>query len=189
MANFKPAFDVTMGHEGGYVNDPDDLGSETYRGISRKHNPDWAGWSTIDNFKQSNAFPNNINDAELATQVEEFYKARYWNPFRGDEINSAAIANELFDSSVNMGVTRAVQFLQESLNLLNRNGKSWAEIGEDGDFGKKTLKALNEALAKDETSLFSVMNILQGMHYIALMKRSPVQEKYARGWFKRVRTV
>mgnify|MGYP002725676964 CR=1 FL=1 len=189
MAQFKQAFDVTMSHEGGYVNDPDDRGGETYRGISRIHHSDWSGWAKIDLDKQADGFPANIDDQALAVNVEEFYKAHYWDPFRGDEISSQTIATELFDSGVNMGVARAVQFLQESVNLLNRNGKSWDEIQEDGDFGKNTLKALNAALVIDETTLFNVMNVLQGTHYVNLMRRSPVQEKYARGWFKRVRTI
>ena len=39
MADFNDAFDETMGHEGGYVNDSNDAGGETYRGISRRFNP------------------------------------------------------------------------------------------------------------------------------------------------------
>jgi len=34
--------------------------------------------------------------------------------------------------------------------------------------------------------LLKIMNVLQGMHYISYMNKSPVQEKYARGWFGRV---
>lgn len=34
--------------EGGYVNDPDDQGGETYCGIARKHHPGWPGWQTVD---------------------------------------------------------------------------------------------------------------------------------------------
>jgi len=35
--------------------------------------------------------------------------------------------------------------------------------------------------------LLKVMNIFQGMHYIEYMRKDPVQEKYARGWLKRVK--
>ncbi len=188
MAQFNQAFRITAAHEGGYVDDPDDRGGETYRGISRKHHPDWSGWAILDGFKSHPTFPANIDDGALDASVAAFYKSLYWNPFQGDDLSSQLIANELFDSGVNMGVSRAVHFLQEALNLLNRNGASWDEIAEDGDFGKNTMKALNAALAKDELSLFNLMNVLQGMHYINLMRKSPVQEKYARGWFKRVRS-
>jgi len=57
----------------------------------------------------------------------------------------------------------------------------------DGAFGTNTLNALNSYLAIDNNSfLLKIMNILQGMHYINYMNKSPVQEKYARGWLERV---
>lgn len=42
-----------LGHEGGYANHPADKGGETYRGISRKANPDWVGWKYIDEVKRT----------------------------------------------------------------------------------------------------------------------------------------
>ena len=35
MANFEEAYKKTSDFEGGYVNDEDDAGGETYRGIAR----------------------------------------------------------------------------------------------------------------------------------------------------------
>lgn len=35
MAIFNSAFKITMGNEGGYANNPDDSGGETYAGIAR----------------------------------------------------------------------------------------------------------------------------------------------------------
>ena len=49
------------------------------------------------------------------------------------------------------------------------------------------MTALNQYLAiDDESFLVKVINILQGMHYIDYMTKSPTQEKFARGWLKRV---
>ena len=39
MANFDEEFNRIIFVEGGYVNDKDDAGGETYLGISRKANP------------------------------------------------------------------------------------------------------------------------------------------------------
>ena len=191
MANFEESFYKTMGHEGGYVNDPNDAGSETYKGISRRYNPSWNGWILIDDCKK---FDFSIKDClrmnnQMDGLVMDFYKDRYWNPWWGDEIDSQEIANEMFDTSVNMGVSRAVKFLQKSLNYLNRNGRLYSDIVEDGDFGKNTMRAYNSLPKEDIPTLYKMMNVLQGMHYMNYMSRSPIQEKYARGWFKRVEII
>jgi lysozyme family protein len=189
MADFKEAYDITLGNEGGYDNDPDDVGGETYRGIARKYWSNWEGWQIVDEAKHEPNFPKNLaNNEELnEVLVPAHYKENFWDKFDGDEIPVQFLANELFDTGVNMGVSRAVKFLQTALNVLNRNGKLYPDIEEDGAFGKNTLHALNSYLSTDAASLlFKIMNILQGMHYIEYMKKDPVQEKYARGWFNRV---
>ena len=192
MANFEQAFQITLGHEGGYVFDPDDAGGETYRGVARRYHPNWSGWEIIDQLKQQSDSRRQLNkrldeNRPLQSQIQSFYKQHYWDRFQGDLIASQDLAEELFDTGVNMGVHRAVRFLQEGLNLLNRNQKSFKDILEDGKSGPGTLGALEAYLAKDPAEyLLKIMNILQGMHYIEYMRKSPTQEKYARGWLKRV---
>ncbi|MFQ5587022.1 MAG: glycoside hydrolase family 108 protein [Thermodesulfobacteriota bacterium] len=193
MANFNEAFIKTAAHEGGYVNDPDDAGGETYKGVARRYNPSWSGWEIIDIIKQETESSSELKKSleqneQLQSEVRLFYKQFYWDRFWGDEVPVQEIAEELFDTGVNMGVRKAVSFLQESLNLLNRNQKSYADIGEDGLFGPTTLRTLETYCKNDKpSSLLTVMNILQGMHYIERMRKNPVQEKYARGWLKRVK--
>lgn len=191
MAEFELAYNITLEHEGGYVNDPYDIGGETYRGIARSYNPDWEGWLIIDNAKHQDNFPNSLKDSiVLSNMVKRFYKQNYWNLFWGDKISNQDIANELFDTAVNMGVYTSVKYLQISLNILNRSGSLYPDIVEDGKFGTNTLNTLNKYLSIDKASLlYKVMNILQGMHYIDYMRRSPIQERYARGWFSRVRFI
>lgn len=180
MADFKKAFEITMGHEGGYVYDPTDAGGETYRGISRRYNPQWEGWELIDKTKP------NISHFDLDLFVRKFYRVSYWDVNRLDEF-SQEIANEMFDTGINMGVVRAAKFLQRALNYLNRNGSLFPDLVDDGIIGSKTFSAmLRIAHAKDGEVLLKIMNVLQGMHYLDYMKKSPTQEKYARGWFKRV---
>jgi len=178
MANFDEAFDKTMGHEGGYVNDPTDAGGETYRGIARVYNPQWEGWDIIDDTKP------NINDSELDPYVRQFYEERYWDVNRLDEFPQS-IANEMFDTGVNMGIGRAAKFLQECLNYLNRNGQLFTDLVVDGAIGSASLNALAK-VKKDEEILLTMLNVCQGRHYMDYMRKSPIQEKFARGWFKRV---
>lgn len=190
MAAFENAYQITSGHEGGYDNDPDDVGGETYKGVARRYYPDWEGWVVIDGYKANNnpKFPECLDvNTPLQNMVKKFFKQTYWNLFWGDAIPNQTIANELYDTAVNMGVSRAIKYLQIGLNVLNRNGKLYADIVEDGKFGDNTLKALNAYLTTDGPELlYKVMNILQGMHYIEYMKKSPIQEKFSRGWLERI---
>jgi len=188
LANFLEAYNITMKNEGKYSNDATDVGGETYCGISRRYHPSWDGWKIIDNYKNKPGFPNTAyKDDELASLVELFYKATFWDINLLDYFSSQKIANEMFDSSVNMGIGRVVKFLQRALNVLNKNGSLYPDLVEDGKVGSNTLKALNSYLEhKDESFLYKVMNILQGMHYIEYMTKSPTQEKFAFGWLERV---
>lgn len=188
MADFKPAFNKTLQFEGRYSNDPDDAGGETYKGISRRYHPDWDGWERIDSLKEGPNFPANCEaDPDLEEEVKDHYRQFYWNRFLGDEIPEQNIAEELFDTAVNLGVGRAVSFLQQGLNVLNRNETLYADLVVDGSLGPKTLGILKAYLENDRPDiLFKIMNVLQGKHYIDYMTQSPVQEKFARGWFSRV---
>jgi len=188
MANFDIAYDITLAHEGVYNNDPTDAGGETYKGVARKCHPSWAGWAIIDAAKEEPGFPGNLKDnIVLDFMLREFYKTNYWNKFDGNGLSEQLLANELFDTGVNMGVSRAVEFLQKALNVLNRNGKLYDDIGEDGKFGNDTIGALNAYLSTDSVNLLlKIINVLQGMHYIEYAKKSPKQEMYMRGWMSRV---
>jgi len=188
MANFDIAFQKTMGAEGGYDNDPTDAGGETYKGITRKYEPNWEGWTIIEELKNQPNFPKNLEyDQNLQALVKRVYKEKYWNINKLDLVSDQGIADEMFDTGVNMGTKRAAQYLQIGLNCLNRNQTMFADIDEDGKIGNATLTALNILLAKDgNETLLKIMNVLQGMHYIDYMRSNPAQEKFARGWFTRV---
>ena len=188
MANFEEAYGKTMGHEGGYVHDPDDVGGETYKGIARKYNGSWSGWATIDSHKSDSNFPSCLDDIdELQTSVHSFYKQKYWDVNKLDDVGSQAVGEEMFDTGVNMGTGRASKFLQRALNYLNRNGSLYSELTVDGAIGPASLSALKRVLSDgDEAVLLTMLNVLQGQHYMNYMDDSPSQKKYARGWFKRV---
>ncbi len=182
MADFNEAFDITMGHEGGYTNDPDDAGGETYRGIARNYHPSWSGWNIIDDTKP------NIDNARMDPHVREFYEASYWDVNALDYFDDQDVANEMFDTGVNMGTGRAGKFLQECLNYLNRNGSLFGDLVVDGKIGQASLAGLNEIESHGDCEILLIMlNVCQGRHYMEYMTKSPTQEKYARGWFKRVK--
>ncbi len=186
MANFKKAYKKLSLIEGGYVNNPHDPGQETYKGISRKYHADWAGWEIIDIYKK--ARPDNFRSlietsSHLNILTEDFYKRIYWDYFCLDDIKDQSIAHELFESSVNIGKPKTTEFLQESLNLLNRDQTLYEDIWEDGVFGPKTKVTLFTCLEnKDGKYLYNLLNIFQGYKYIEIGN-----ERFIRGWLKRIK--
>ena len=128
MANFDIAFKRTAKFEGGYVYDPDDNGGETYAGISRKANPKWAGWKTIDSAKKKSNFPKSLkNDIILQTQVKTLYRTNYWNTIWGDKITNQDVANDLYDTGVNMGVAMSIKLAQRQFRM-TQTGKMSDEL-------------------------------------------------------------
>jgi lysozyme family protein len=66
-------YEIVMKYEGGYVNHPNDLGGETYKGIARNAHPNWEGWKFID---QKRPVPEDL--------VRRFYYEQFWKPLRCD---------------------------------------------------------------------------------------------------------
>lgn len=188
MGNFILSYNRTSKFEGGYSNQKDDKGGESYKGISRVFHPFWNGWKIIDNYKSKKFFPNNlVGDSELELLVKDFYKIEFWNKIQGDAILNQELADELFDMSVNFGAVKAIIYLQRALNILNKNKLSYNDIIVDGVFGTKTLMALSSCIkANGWDLLLNVLNGFQIKHYIEIMERNPSQEIFI-GWFKRVK--
>lgn len=128
MANFDKEFNELILTEGGYVNDKDDAGGETYLGISRKNNPKWIGWKVIDAEKKKglkNITSRLKKDEVLTNNAKLLYKQKYWDVLELDDIPSQNIAHELFDTAVNCGVKTAINIAQQ-LCMMTITGK-WSE--------------------------------------------------------------
>lgn len=120
MAKFIDAYKKVLNNEGIYSNDPDDAGGETYKGISRRANPNWDGWISIDAIKKSH--PTTFKDIlkktpELEKKVQDLYKDKYWDCFELDDVLSQLVAEQMFDTAVNQGQTAAIKFAQRVLDL------------------------------------------------------------------------
>lgn len=129
MAKFDTEFDKLILSEGGYVNDPDDAGGETYLGISRKNNPKWVGWEVIDDIKKKYGTKNITSrlkkDVALTNSAKLLYKQNYWDVLELDDIPSQGIAHQLFDTCVNCGKTTAIRIAQQDL-MMTITGK-WSD--------------------------------------------------------------
>jgi lysozyme family protein len=189
MANFDIAYGKMIIFEKGYSLDPLDAGGETVDGISRRFNPTWIGWEVLQSLKYEHDFPKNIdNSVELQNLIKAFYGINYWDSFNGDMINDSKqiIASELLESAVNQGIKTAVAYLQIALNCMNSNGTVYADLLVDGDCGSKTITTLNNLKQSDVYYVFLIMNVLQGYHYVERMRENTTQEKYCRGWLRRI---
>lgn len=121
MAKFEIAFNKVIFNEGGYVNDPDDKGGETYMGISRKAHPNALIWKHIDEITKKFNSESKIttelkNNKELTELVKKIYKSDYWNPFNLTKEKSQRLANQIFDNAVNMGVSKTKQMINRVKN-------------------------------------------------------------------------
>lgn len=189
--HFAAAFEAMSAHEGRaqWSNRSDDPGGETYWGISRVWWPSAAVWTHVDDWSAGRISPA-IRDSLCEPLVRGFYRVQFWDRFLGDQVaaESPAVAAELLEAGVNLGVHRAVSFLQEALNLQNRRGSTYPDLAVDGRLGQRTLTTLRRYLqtqpgsrADNETILLNCMN---GEQYIAY-KNNPLAE-LNRGWFRRV---
>ena len=196
MADFKTAYAITMKHEGGYVKDPRDVGGETYKGIARNFNPGWPGWKIIDEAKgktrQAKSFPDCLTLPEYdelnKEMVPNFYKEKYWDCYLADTIPWQLIANELFDTGVNMGTQRATLFLQRSINILKMRKDiiTTDPLIVDGIFGPKTHKALTTMKPDYVRVLYNLLNLMQGNHYVGYIEQDFRQANFLVGWLERV---
>lgn len=128
MAKFDEAYQRTLKFEGGWVNDDADSGKETYKGISRAANPNWSGWKIVDGYKKKSNFPKNLDsDTKLQSLVKELYKTNYWDKVWGDKITNQKVANDLYDTGVNMGVAMSIKLSERQFNM-KETGKMSNEL-------------------------------------------------------------
>lgn len=146
MASFRPALKRVLAYEGGYANDKDDAGGETYKGIARRFHSTSIMWREIDKVKSSIKGNTNSDMSRVKTinkllesneivtrEVERIYKKEYWDTLHLDEMRSEKIAYQLFETAVNMGVSAAIKLAQKTLNV-PQNGKfnySWFVLLKD----------------------------------------------------------
>lgn len=101
---------------------------------------------------------------------------------------SAAVAEELFDTGVNMGPQVAGRFLQRALNALNRQGRDFADVTVDGAAGPKTREALAAFLKvrgrEGEAVLLTALRCLKGERYVSLAESRSANESFVYGWLK-----
>lgn len=174
MAGVLAIIDRTIGVEGGYSNHPSDRGGPTRWGITQ-------------NTARSNGYYGDMRHYPREMAVAVYLKV-YWEQTKISRIAqvSVHIAEEMFDTAVNMGPAWPPLFLQRALNGLNAQGKHYADIAEDGDIGPATVSALTAFLKKrgapGEKVMLIALNVLQGARYFDITKARAKNEDFLYGW-------
>lgn len=169
--------DALVGREGGYVNNPADRGGPTR-------------WGITEQVARAHGYAGDMRDLPRPTAVS-IYRARYWHAPRFDDVAQLfpALAEELFDTGVNMSQAVAAKFLQRALNLLNRGAADYPDIGVDGAIGAMTLHSLQRFKAKrgaeGQAVLLWMIKAFRTGRYAEIAERDPSQEVFEYGWVAR----
>lgn len=113
--NFDTAFDLLLGHEGGYSDHAADPGGKTRYGITEA-------------VAREAGYTGDMRELPVAV-AKQVYLQRYWKPIRADDL-PPGIRYAVFDAAVNSGPAQATKWLQRALGV---------EV--DGVIGPKTLQA------------------------------------------------
>lgn len=154
--------------EGGFVNDPDDLGGATNKGVTI---------GTYEAYCRKKGYPRptverlkNLSTAEWT----EILKTMYWDRWQADLIKSQSIANILVDWVWASGV-HGIKIPQEVVGVLA-----------DGVVGPKTIAAVN---SKNPQELFASIKMARVAFIDEICRKRPANLKFKRGWLNRINSL
>lgn len=115
---FAIALKQTLLFEGGYVNNPNDPGGSTNKGVTK---------AVYDSYRLKKGLA--IQSVKLISndEVYDIYKNLYWNACKCDLIKDPKLAISVFDFGVNAGTSRALRYLALTLDwkVYNANRKAY----------------------------------------------------------------
>lgn len=151
--------------EGGFVNDPLDRGGATNKGITIGTFRNFYGQeATVEQLK-------NITDEQWLC----IFKNGYWDKWKGDSIINQSVANICVDWAWASGTGTSIKQVQRILG-----------VSVDGIVGKNTLDAINKA---DPKSLFEKIHNQRIKFVEDIVKRSPSQSRFIKGWKNRINAI
>jgi lysozyme family protein len=148
--------------EGGFVDHPDDPGGRTNKGVTQRVYSAWLA-----------ARDAPARDVKLVSDAEihAIYRDNYWRLAGCGQLPSP-LDMVHFDTAVNMGVNRAVRFLQGSVGC-----------SVDGKFGPATRKAVTGC---DRGSTVVAYCDTREAFYRKLADARPQLAVFLRGWLNRL---
>lgn len=164
MASFEKFAPVLWDLEGGYVDDPDDRGGATNRGITLKT---YEGWCRKNGYPRPTVQRLKDLDSETWARIT---KELFWDKVGGDDIRDQRVANLIADWAFNSG-TGIITRVQALVG-----------VRADGIVGRETVRAIN---AEDPARLASDLKRLRNSFYHTIASRGN-NRKYLRGWLARL---
>lgn len=157
--------------EGGYVDHVDDTGGATKYGITEE-------------VARSHGYEADMQDLPAAMAEEIYIESYVVGPRFNQMLEvSEPVGHKLIDAGVNAGTSRSSKWVQIALNSLNRDGKDYDYIAEDGKIGPATLSAYKALAAirgdvKACELILKLLDVQQGYHYMSLKKH----KSFTVGW-------
>lgn len=172
MADFNIAYAPTAKIEGGYSMDKNDKGGQTVFGLTRRDWPHWDGWAKVDVYVKNRQIALLNADLELKISVAHLFRGNYWKPLKLDLINNQQIANQAFDTAVNMGVGTSAKIMQTAAN-----------VTVDLNIGDITLNKIN---GMDAKTFYARFIALRKARYDAIIAHDPKQAVFKSSWYSRL---
>lgn len=169
MADFDPAFDVVISHEGTALYSNPKTGEVSKFGITA------AFWNTLDPTCDHAITIPALDIATAAVIYREF-----WNKHPFGSLADQTVASKLFDAAVNMGIVQAVKLFQRAINQLPQPPQK--VLVADGVLGPLTISAANSCNA---ALLIETMSEQQEDFYKDLAAAKPEHAGDLAGWLKR----
>lgn len=167
MANVNELTPFILKWEGGFVNDPDDLGGATNMGVTIGTYKEYR--------KKKGLLEASVDDLKKLSKEEwtDIMKGLYWNRWKADEIKNQSIANILVDWVWASGIY-GIKIPQEIL-----------EVTADGIVGKNTLSALNSY--EPQAELFGRIKQARYEFIERICEKRPANKKFRNGWRNRIK--
>jgi type VI secretion system secreted protein VgrG len=173
-SNFDEAVKVILAFEGGWVNDPADLGRETNFGISMLF-IEQEGLTAAELGVTDLTTPGCLKAMTVDT-AKKVYHTVFWDRPGYDRIVNAKVATKLMDMSVNCGSGRGHRIIQQACNDLG------AQLVVDGALGPKSIATINSL---DPQKLVNAMCDRQLAYYEAIIVARPLNAKFRHNWTMR----